>query len=463
MKFIDLTQGEEATCLTDDSPARASMTSSSGPPAKRRKLEKKEEVIELLDDSQSRSQNDCEIMDNPEEEEVTRKISMIHATENVVGVTAVKNDLSSSSSSTTSSSASSSSSKGIPLWGERTETDIKQVIAADDDVDEATRVLILQVVAEEEEAREEELRNERLSLSLLEEEREERQKQLDNQRYLCCICLDDEVKLEDMITLSCEPVAHRLCKDCFGGYCESKIREAEVGQDQLVCPTENCKTPISIFEIKSCISVEMFERYERFQMSAFGKESDDCRFCPKCNEWFAEVPQTDEDEVIWRKVLCGSKACQHPFCGRCGQEPHRGQADIDLSCEDFAKWQQQNAKADEDFESFRAKAGIVQCPKCKMGGGLSGGCKFIYCRCGTRYCFLCQVKLEEKHHYSHFQGKTPDGKNCQGAFGTLCKGPEDADLRTSVYKGKGKLPAAPAPAPAPRRQRKMPPKRRGKK
>ena len=64
----------------------------------------------------------------------------------------------------------------VPLGGgERTETDIKQVIAEDDNIDEETRALLLKVVAEEEEAREEELRSERLSLNLLEEERKERE------------------------------------------------------------------------------------------------------------------------------------------------------------------------------------------------------------------------------------------------------------------------------------------------
>ena len=111
-------------------------------------------------------------------------------------------------------------------------------------------------------------------------------KTADNQRYSCCICLDDEVKLEDMVTLSCEPIAHRLCAACFESYCESKIKDAEVGADQLVCPMDKCKTPISIHEINGSVSMKIFEKYERFQMSAFGKECDDCQFCPKCNEWF---------------------------------------------------------------------------------------------------------------------------------------------------------------------------------
>ena len=398
MEFID---------LTSDSPPEhdpgALGVSISTSAVKRRKLDVGE-VIELGD---SHEEDFVEILASNQ-----KWVESPKDVDGVVIITEPEQVHPSSSSSSmyasASSSSSSSSSKGTPRWGERTETDIKQVIAEDDDVDEETRALLLRVVAEEEEAREEELRNERLSLSLLQEEVEERQKQLENQRYSCCICLDDEVKLEDMITLSCEPVAHRLCIDCFSGYCESKIKDAEVGADKLVCPTDKCMTPISIHEIKGGVSTEIFEKYERFQMSAFCQDdSNDCRFCPKCNVWFAEVPQADEDEAVWRKVVCGDEGCQHSFCGRCGQEPHSGQRDIDVTCEDFAKWQKANENVDEDFESFRASAGIVQCPKCNMGGSLTGGCKFIYCRCGQRYCYLCQVGLEVRHHYYHFKGTTP--------------------------------------------------------
>ena len=299
-----------------------------------------------------------------------------------------KSSSSSSSSSSTSPSSPLSTSKCNPRWGERTEADIKQTIAEDSSIDQETRALLLKVVAEEEEAREEESRRERLSLHLLKEERDEREKQLQYQRYSCCICLDNDVELEDMVTLSCEPIAHRLCAACFENYCESKIKDAEVRAHQLVCPMNNCKTPISIHEIKGNVSAKTFEKYERFQMSAFGKDNDDCRFCPKCNEWFAEVPQGDEDEVVWCKVICGDEHCQHAFCGRCGEEPHVGQKNIDVSCEDYAKWKRANETVDEEFNSYRAKAGIVQCPKCKIGGLLFGGCKFIYCRCGTRYLLV---------------------------------------------------------------------------
>ncbi len=37
-----------------------------------------------------------------------------------------------------------------------------------------------------------------------------RTEELANKRYCCGICLDDECAIEDMITLSCQPVGHRF-------------------------------------------------------------------------------------------------------------------------------------------------------------------------------------------------------------------------------------------------------------
>ena len=56
--------------------------------------------------------------------------------------------------------------------------------------------------------------------SLQESDRLERSVMLDSKRYECKLCFDDDVKLEDMITLSCEDkdetlLGHRFCVECF--------------------------------------------------------------------------------------------------------------------------------------------------------------------------------------------------------------------------------------------------------
>lgn len=124
-----------------------------------------------------------------------------------------------------------------------------------------------------------------------------------------------------MITLSCQPVGHRYCVDCFKDYCTFKIGEAQVDRSALVCPFEGCKMPITPHELKAHVSEESYAKFERFGLRNLCSENG-WKCCPHCNNWFADIP-TDEGSVsVWRKIRCQDENCSKEFCGRCGQEPH---------------------------------------------------------------------------------------------------------------------------------------------
>ena len=96
--------------------------------------------------------------------------------------------------------------------------------------------------------------------------------------------------------------------------------------------------PITNQDMTANVTSDVNEKYDRFMLKQFCQENPNCRACPHCNEWFAEIPQESHDEPIWKKVECGG--CHKFFCGKCGQEPHKGQQGMtDMTCEVFAKWQ----------------------------------------------------------------------------------------------------------------------------
>lgn len=102
------------------------------------------------------------------------------------------------------------------------------------------------------------------------------------------------------------------------------------------------------------------------------------------------------------------------------------------------------------------------CPGCKTAAELTAGnCKFCYCKCGCRFCFLCGVRLAEADHYRHF---TAPGLG--GPFGSTCKGLADPMAGKPAAGGAaGGVGAARAAmrAYAPPRPRKKVPKPKAKK
>ena len=49
----------------------------------------------------------------------------------------------------------------------------------------------------------------------------------------------------------------------------------------------------------------------------------------------------------------------------------------------------------------------------------------MYCPapCRSKWCFICGVQLEERHHYSHYKGE-----GMGGPYGDTCHGPQDPEV-----------------------------------
>jgi hypothetical protein len=270
---------------------------------------------------------------------------------------------------------------------------------------------------------------------LLKSESEIRNDLLSKHTYKCNICLDDTLTLDEMISLSCTPTSHRICIDCFKGYCSSKITEGVVSDDELICPEINCKTAISVHEIKEHLPSDIMEKYDRFKLREFATKSAErtgalCVTCPKCNDWFCEVGYLAEAEVVlWRSLKCGDKDCNHDFCGSCGQAPHRAKkagSPGDITCKEYASRLEESGGDESEMllKKFMSEQKDAQfCPECKVPSTLEPGCcKFTVCRCRTRFCFVCGIKLCDADHYRHYTGA-----GMKGPFGDVCKGVSDPD------------------------------------
>ncbi|CAE8690231.1 unnamed protein product, partial [Polarella glacialis] len=90
--------------------------------------------------------------------------------------------------------------------------------------------------------------------------------------FQCPLCLS-EVGRDGAIELDCE---HKMCLRCFQSYLESKIREAQVAHDELVCPMPGCRVEITVAQVEGAIAgTPLLEKFWQFRMNLWRPANND--------------------------------------------------------------------------------------------------------------------------------------------------------------------------------------------
>lgn len=223
--------------------------------------------------------------------------------------------------------------------------------------------------------------------------------------FRCPLCLED-LGPDEARELDC---AHKLCASCLEGYLESKIMEAHVAEDELVCPIPDCRTEITRMQIEGATAGTLvWEKYLDFRMrdvewrGAVDGRMAECAD-PRCAARFL-VPQTRQ----WANC----PQCSKEMCTFCGDEAHKT-----LTCEQLKAFK----SADSEFAAVMAREKWRMCPVCQTPCVRDEGCNFMRCispqcrRKGqprTYFCYLCGLQLTKEDHYSHFGSKGPYENEC---------------------------------------------------
>merc|ERR1712216_501942 len=144
-------------------------------------------------------------------------------------------------------------------------------------------------------------------------------------QFTCPLCFD-EAHFDDGIALDCD---HRLCVECFKNYLTSRISEAQVADDELICPIPKCETQITVTQIEGATKGDsLWDKFLQFRMNLWrpptaegsiiecANNSCECRFVAS---------------KTLKKVEC--PMCKTAFCPGCGEEPHE-----ENTCEEYAEW-----------------------------------------------------------------------------------------------------------------------------
>lgn len=213
-------------------------------------------------------------------------------------------------------------------------------------------------------------------------------------RFKCPLCLE-ETDLEHAVSLDCD---HKLCAECFGDYCSSKISEGRVMENELVCPaTDNdmkiCGKAITVEQVRGNVGGKLFDKFCTFRAVNWVPNDDDGVLVkcptPDCCVFMA-APGLDE-------ATCPT--CKQELCTRCSKPSHK-----DETCEQAALRRKKDAcESDKQFDKLLAAQGWMRCPTCETPTELARGCYFMQCqsdscRGRTHFCYLCGELLRGEDH-----------------------------------------------------------------
>jgi hypothetical protein len=96
-----------------------------------------------------------------------------------------------------------------------------------------------------------------------------------------------------------------VCQGCFQGWLTAQV--ADVNWDRIACPSPECSTHISHFDIHRLASQETYARYEELSLRSFLSGLPSFRYClrPGCSSGQIHL----EDSNLFRCVSCQFLVC----------------------------------------------------------------------------------------------------------------------------------------------------------
>lgn len=235
-------------------------------------------------------------------------------------------------------------------------------ITSKEDAEMIERILASQNLEDERQMQEDEA----IARSLAEEEKA----QLPAVLPSCQICLEviNESELQPL-----DNCGHMFHGDCVGKHFEIRINESSF---PVVCPVENCKREVTMYDLRSRLSPELIAKFEDFTFNQYVASHKAALItCPTPNCKYVFL---FNNETSFQCPLC-----EVNYCLRCMTEYHLG-----LTCEQYRATKDVGA-LDAMFAALVNGQHFKQCPHCKFWVERTVGCDHMKCRCGGEFCYKC--------------------------------------------------------------------------
>lgn len=196
--------------------------------------------------------------------------------------------------------------------------------------------------------------------------------------FICNICQEEKVKF---IKLDCP---HKFCQKCLRQYINLNLKENQFSLQNLICPAENCKKPMTFKLIQKILMKKEFEGVDckllAFNPENFLKKNEKIVKCPKGSCDFFFIMRKNEKNL--KQYNCPK--CRKDFCVNGCPELHQG-----YTCEQYRTLISEEGK---EFMGVVQEKGIKKCEKCGAWIEKNKGCNHITCKCSHQFCYICGNK-----------------------------------------------------------------------
>ena len=200
----------------------------------------------------------------------------------------------------------------------------------------------------------------------------------------CPICTDEISCAEQ---LGC---GHSYCSQCLQHYLES-APHTKIFPLACIGDEGACKVPISIPEIRRFLQPQVFKALVEVAFRTYlDQHTRELKFCttPDCQQIYRLRPNATSSTL-----QCPS--CFSTICSACNEEAHEG-----MTCEE-RRIHKDPAEQDRLFNEWVARNGGKRCPRCRSVIEKTDGCNHITCRCGTHFCWKCEMTFDPRDIYQH--------------------------------------------------------------
>ncbi|XP_078045557.1 E3 ubiquitin-protein ligase RNF14-like [Augochlora pura] len=207
---------------------------------------------------------------------------------------------------------------------------------------------------------------------------------------------------------------HVYCRKCIRQYLATEINDCT--KCSIICPEIDCSEFISIDQIKSLCSNNLFSKYDDKLLQTALRNIEYIIYCPSIKCKYAFIRDVNNESAI-----CYN--CGYCFCTYCYQSYH-GEMICPIGLNNKEKIIEEYKSGDKHKKELLIKTygqkqimKLVErqltdeylkrhtmcCPKCQTVVQKIGGCNQMKCiHCKANFCWLCGTEITTLNAYDHF-------------------------------------------------------------